>query len=184
MFFLIFLSFVKKKERRKQYKFLISLLNSKLMWYFLKNTGTVLRGGFFRFKTSYLENFPIPELQINDQQPFIDKADIMLSKNKELNQSLQQLTQLLQAKFPSININNKLQAWSSLKSNEFLKELQKQKIKLTLSEQQEWLQYFEEQKIKANNIQQIIQQTDKEIDAMVYELYGLSEEEIAIVEGK
>jgi len=27
-------------------------------------------------------------------------------------------------------------------------------------------------------------QTDKEIDAMVYELYGLNEEEIAIVEGK
>jgi hypothetical protein len=72
----------------------------------------------------------------------------------------------------------------TLKPGEFLKELQKQKIKLTLPEQQEWLQYFEEQKLKANNIQQTIQQTDKEIDEMVYELYGLSEEEIAIVEGK
>ncbi len=28
-----------------------------------------------------------------------------------------------------------------------------------------------------------IDQTDKEIDAMVYELYGLTEEEIRIVEG-
>lgn len=28
-----------------------------------------------------------------------------------------------------------------------------------------------------------IEATDKEIDALVYELYGLSEEEIAIVEG-
>ena len=53
-----------------------------------------------------------------------------------------------------------------------------------LSEQQEWLQYFEEQKLKANSVQQIIQQTDREIDAMVYQLYGLSEEEIKIVEGK
>ncbi len=163
---------------------MLSLLNSNLMWYYLRNTGTVLRGGFFRFKTAYLENFPIPEVQNIQQQPFINRADIMLAKNKELNKLLQQFTQLLQAKFPTLNINNKLQSWASLKSNEFFKELEKQKIKLSLSEQQEWLQYFEEQKLKANNIQQIIKQTEKEIDAMVYELYGLSEEEIAIVEGK
>ncbi len=107
----------------------------------------------------------------------------MLEKNKELNQLSQQFTQLLQAKFPTININNKLRSWSSLTANEFFKELAQQKIKLPLAEQQEWLQYFEEQKTKASNIQQIIQQTDKEIDDMVYELYGLNEEEIKIVEG-
>ena len=62
-------------------------------------------------------------------------------------------------------------------------EPEKQKIKFSLSQQHEWLQYFNEQKAKANNIQPIIQQTDKEIDAMVYALYGLSEEEVKIVEG-
>ena len=175
-------SFVKKSNRKEHYKFLLCLLDSKLLWYFLKNTGTILRGGFFRFKTSYLENFPIPESDEIVQQPFIAKADIMLSKNKELNHLSQQFTQLLQAKSSTININKKLQNWYTLTGNEFLKELSKQKIKLPLSEQQEWLQYFEEQKTKANNIQQIIEQTDKEIDAMVYALYGLTEEEIEIVE--
>jgi hypothetical protein len=48
----------------------------------------------------------------------------------------------------------------------------------------EWLQYFNEQKTQATILQQMIQQTDKEIDALVYELYGLNEEEIKIVEGK
>jgi hypothetical protein len=121
----------------------------------------------------------------------------MLSKNKELNQLSEQFIQFMQTKFPSININNKLQSWHALTANEFLKELdkqvsdtlkvsdtfKKQKIKLPLAQQQEWLQYFTEQKTKANNIQHIIHQTDKEIDAMVYALYGLSEEEIEIVEG-
>jgi len=32
--------------------------------------------------------------------------------------------------------------------------------------------------------QRRIEATDQEIDALVYELYGLTEEEIAIVEGK
>jgi hypothetical protein len=89
---------------------------------------------------------------------------------------------LLQAKFPSININNKLQSWHSLTAAEFLKELSKEKIKLSLAEQQEWLQYFEEQKTKANNIRHIIQQTDTEIDQLVYALYKLTEEEIKIIE--
>jgi hypothetical protein len=57
-----------------------------------------------------------------------------------------------------------------------------QKIKLSLSEQQEWLQYFRDQQTNANIIQHIINQTDKEIDAMVYALYNLTEEEIKIVE--
>jgi hypothetical protein len=41
---------------------LYSILNSSLVWFYLKNTGAVLRGGYFRFKSSYLENFPLPEL--------------------------------------------------------------------------------------------------------------------------
>ena len=76
-----------------------------------------------------------------------------------------------------------MQNWYTLTAAEFLKELSKQKIKLSLAEQQEWLQYFTEQQTKANAIQQTINQTDKAIDAMVYALYNLTEEEIKIVEG-
>ena len=76
-----------------------------------------------------------------------------------------------------------MQQWHTLTGAEFFKELTKQKIKLPLSDQQEWLHYFEEQKSKANNIQQLIHQTDSEIDAMVYQLYGLTDEDIKTVEG-
>ena len=41
---------------------------------------------------------------------------------------------------------------------------------------------FEENKKKAQDLQSQINQTEHEIDQMVYELYGLTEEEIAIVE--
>ena len=44
------------------------------------------------------------------------------------------------------------------------------------------MQYFETEKSKANAIQQLIDKTDKEIDEMVYELYGLTEEERKVVE--
>jgi hypothetical protein len=65
---------------------------------------------------------------------------------------------------------------------EYIKELAKKRIKLTLSEEAEWLQYFTEQKQKAQTLKAEIDKTDREIDRMVYELYGLTEEEIGIVE--
>ncbi|WP_165776552.1 hypothetical protein [Maribacter sp. 4G9] len=44
------------------------------------------------------------------------------------------------------------------------------------------MQYFNEQKDKAQNIKREIYKTESEIDQMVYELYGLTEGEIKIVE--
>lgn len=41
--------------------FLLGVLNSRVLWFFLKQTGYVLRGGFYTFKTDYLKPFPIPE---------------------------------------------------------------------------------------------------------------------------
>jgi hypothetical protein len=52
---------LKETYRNKTLAYL-GLFNSKMMWYFLSETGYVLRGGFFCFKTKYLEPFPVPEL--------------------------------------------------------------------------------------------------------------------------
>lgn len=30
------------------------------MWYFMRNTGYVLRGGYYTFKTNYVKPFPMP----------------------------------------------------------------------------------------------------------------------------
>ena len=58
----------------------------------------------------------------------------------------------------------------------------KKKVKLSLSQEAEWEDYFISERKKALDLKAQIDATDKEIDTMVYELYGLSEEEINIVE--
>lgn len=139
-------------------------------------------GGYLRFRKQFLDEFPI-KADLRFTEIFIKLCDHQIGIHSSLLEIVNQFTKLLLAKLPTININNKLQSWYSLSPNDFFKELAKQKIKLPLSDQQEWLQYFEQQKAIANNIQQTIQQTDAAIDAMVYGLYGLTEQEIAIVEG-
>lgn len=44
------------------------------------------------------------------------------------------------------------------------------------------MQYFSQQKQKVLELKSSIEATDKEIDRMVYELYGLTDEEIRIIE--
>jgi len=46
----------------------LGILNSLLMWWFLSNTGTVLRGGYFRFTHDYLEPFPVPDFDMSKSQ--------------------------------------------------------------------------------------------------------------------
>lgn len=55
--------------------------------------------------------------------------------------------------------------------------------KLSKSNEMEWMEVFETKKAEVQSLQAEIEKTDNEIDQMVYELYGLSEDEIAIVEG-
>jgi len=88
-------------------------------------------------------------------------------------------------------LSRKLENWHDLTFKEFLKELEKARKKATkdcnplpIQEQAEWMEYFNQQKAKADELKSQIAQTDSEIDAMVYELYGLTEEEIRVVEGK
>jgi hypothetical protein len=48
---------------------LTAILNSSVMTWFLKTTGTNLRGGYFRMKTAYINPFPIPNIN------FITESD-------------------------------------------------------------------------------------------------------------
>ena len=111
--------YVKKDEIRESYKSLMALLNSKLCWWFIQNTGAVMSGGFYRYKPAYINPFPIPA------------EDKLMRESESLDNLVEQI--LL---------------------------IKKQKP-------QEDTSYLE-----------------TKIDKLVYNLYGLTEDEIQIIEGK
>ena len=106
-----------KNPSEQLYKAYLAILNSSITWYFLQKTGTSLRGGYFRFKTKYLEPFPLPEINEQTTQKLVSLVNKILVAKKTNN----------------TNDTNEL---------------------------------------------------ENKIDEIIYKLYGLTEEEIAIVEGK
>ncbi|PRM90199.1 restriction endonuclease subunit M [Aliarcobacter cryaerophilus] len=179
-------SMVKKKEIKEDDKFYLTLLNSSLMWFFIKNTSTEFRGGYFAYQTKYIEPFPLPKLDsLEKQEPFIQKADLML----ELNKKLQELKQNFINELNLEKIPTKLQKFEELDFDDFVKEYAKAK-KLKFADKleernfkNEWQRLFENDKKEVLEIQNQINITDKEIDQMVYKLYDLTPDEIKIVEG-
>jgi len=173
-------------------KYLLTLLNSNLLDWFFGFIGKA-KGGSREYFNKPLSEIPIKKISLSEQKSFEEKADLMINLNKEYQKSNVQFTNLLQSKFSIEKLTTKLQNWHELEFREFLQELGKStktrgliplsKFSLSLKEEAEWMQYFNEQKQKAQELKTQISQTDKEIDRMVYELYGLNEEEIRIVEG-
>jgi len=164
-------------------KYILTILNSKLIkayWLSMYSDGKQL---FPKIKGYQLKELPIKEISQKTQQPFIEKADLMLSLNKELQKEKDNFLNTIKEEKGIEKITKKLDAFYDFEYDILKKELAKQKVKFALgNENNEWREYFNTAKKKINDLQNKINQTDNEIDKMVYELYELTDEEIGIVE--
>ena len=170
---------VNLRNRNDDVRFYLTILNSRLISYFYNlyygESNTNLTKIAF-------ENIPLTDIKSINQQPFIEKADKMLSLNKNFQELSQKFQRMIVREFGLEKISTKLQNWYLLNFAEFIKELSKVKVKLNLSQKADWEDYFIAEKSKAETLNNEITKTDKEIDRLVYELYGLNEEEIEIIE--
>ncbi len=159
-------------------KGLLAILNSKLGWWLITKYCTQIQNGV-QLIWKYFGQIPIA----NTTEELAAQAEEMLLYNKELQIIVGKFQRMFQRKFDLEELPVKLQNWYTLTYKEFVAELSKKKIKLTLAQEAEWEEYFASEQAKALEIKQQIDATDRKIDHMVYELYGLTDEEIGIVEG-
>jgi hypothetical protein len=174
-------------------KYLCVFFNSKLFNKIILSQASNLGGKGEAFMNSIF----VPKLSEINQIPFIEKSDLMQTLNNDFQEKNTKFTKYLQSQFAIEKITKKLENWYELDFGDFIKEMNKaikvtnkervknelQPIKeLTKLDEMDWMDVFETKKAEAQNLKQQINSTDKEIDSMVYELYGLSVEEIAIVE--
>jgi len=171
-------SFFYERNSEFSLKYLLVILSSELLNFYYKAHYTDVN-----IKPIYVSKLPVPFLNIQHQQPFIQKAELMLTLNKDLQLETQKFLRSIDRKFGLTDLPKKIQEWYLLSYAEFINELAKKKIKLTLGEEAEWETFFITETKIALELKMQIEKTDKQIDQMVYQLYDLSEDEIKIVEG-
>ena len=164
-------------------KYILALLNSALMsYYFKKNTAKAERKLFPKVILNDLRLFPIKKISFDKQKPFVELADKMLSLNEQIQKKSAKFISRVKDNLNVQKISSALESFYALSFSEFVKELGKQKVKLSLKEQDEWEEYFGEYKAEIRALKADIDKTDKAINAAVYALYGLTAEEISEIE--
>jgi hypothetical protein len=163
-------------------KYLLALLNSKLIRFLYESSINESGKIFAQVKIIYVDPLPIKNISLAEQQPFIDFADKMLSLNANLQAKRQRFLKRLADNLDYILTRGHAPVLETMEFKQFLAELGKQKITLSLKQQDEWEEYFTEYQLECRTFVSQIEATDKDIDRMVYELYGLTEEEVKIIE--
>jgi hypothetical protein len=169
-------------------KYVLCLLNSNLINFYHKFRFLDLEKELFqKILIANCKNLPIKKISKEKQINFEDKANIILTIKVDLHLFSQKFSTYFTSQYALDKLPGKLEKWYELEFVDFIKELNKaiKAVKgtpLTKKDEFDWMDLFEEKKKKALELKAEIDKTDKEIDGMVYELYGLSEEEIKIVE--
>jgi len=179
------------------YYYLLGIINSKLMKQYFLSKFADGKQLFPKIKGYQLKSLPIKLSSIQVQKNLSNKVLEIVNISTTSGEIINKFIKYLNSQFQLHKLSKKLQNWHELDFGGFIKELNKaikannkkrvkeglEEVKtLTKKDEFEWLDLFEDNKQKAQALQTQINQTDKEIDQMVYELYGLTKDEIAIVE--
>ena len=163
-------------------KYILTLLDSWLINFYHKYMYLDLEKELFqKILIANCKELPIPAINLESQQPFVVLADKMLSLNQQLQEKRSRFLRRLSENIEGIKITTTLQTFDQLDFAGFVAELKKQKIKLSLVQQDEWEEYFNQYREVCQELTAQIAATDNEIDNRVFDLYGLTPEEREIV---
>jgi len=159
-------------------KALLAILNSKMGWWLITKYCTQIQNGY-QLIWKYFGQIPIADTNLE----LASLAEQMLTLNKRLQTEKQNFIDTLKEEKHLQSISNAIEHFNELDFEGLKKEIGKQKARFSLGQEtNQWRDYFNTSKQKADDLQNQINQTDKEIDRLVYELYELTFEEIEMVE--
>ena len=172
-------------------QFLSTLFNSKLLDFIFKLIGTPLARTSaktteiprYTLSKSFIEQLPIYPATDEVQKPFIENADLMLFLNNNLQNEVKSFRDWLKDTFSIDQLSNKLKKYYELSFEDFLNEVRKKRVNVKSRDNYQILkEEFEKSITIIYPLIQQIKETDNEIDQMVYDMYGLTSDEIKIIE--
>ena len=159
-------------------KVLLAVLNSRMGWWLITKFCSQIQGGY-QLIWKYFGQIPI----INCDDKYLSAyADTMISLNQQLQEKRSRFLRRLTENIEGVKITTALQTFDQMDFAGFVAELKKQKIKLTLQQQDEWEDYFRQYAGACHQLTDQIAANDREIDLRVYHLYGLTYDEVLTVD--
>lgn len=157
-------------------KYLLGILNSDLVTMYLNSICPKKLGGYFRYNTTNLATIPIVKGTKTEVNKVIELVKGLTLLIEEKSSSIKKFHNRLQSSLEVQKITKKLQGFYLLTFKELLNEFKKQKLKLSLVEQDEWESYFAMYKEKIQGLEDKIKTLTIELNNLIYYIYNVSPE--------
>ncbi len=164
--------------------YLLGILNSKLIYFIVKHKFPKLLGETFEFTwKNHTENLPIAKPNIEEKEEIIRLAKELSMQYKSIWTWTLEFLNAISDRKGLTKLTDNLKNFYSYDYSFFISELKKQKISISLKEDVEYREYFNEYCNKINFLRTKISESVNKLNCMIYSIYELSSEEIALVEG-
>lgn len=173
-----------KNQNKEDLLYLLAQLNSSLIsFYFEKTNPKANRTMFPKVILQDLRLFPVCIATSENKKLLSEKANRMIELNKSLQEETQKAIELIELEYKPKKISQNLMSFYTLGLNPFIEELEKQGVKLSLTQKEDLISWYKTKSELLNKIKSEIDTLDRQIDQEVYKLYNLTPEEIQIIEG-
>ena len=163
-------------------RYVLAILNSELVEFLMKLWAISRRGGYLEYKVQYLSKIPIKTISEKEQEQFVEKVNTILSLQGDFISKKQKFLNRIYSFFNSKKISRQLDNFYKINFDEFISEVKKiPNTKLSLKDEEEWEEYFEERKQELLALNNKIEKLDDEIDELVYNLYSITNNEKEII---
>lgn len=168
-------------------KALLALLNSRLHWFIVSSMSPPVRGGFHELRVQYVERLPIPDW--DDGKRAVMAAASGRASNAARDRLALQIA--LTRRIPDLcppgrepKLTSRLREWWTLPDfAAFRAEVKKVfKDDIPLAERSEWEDWITRDRAEIGRLTAEIADAEAEIDRIVYDLFGLTNKEIKLLE--
>jgi type I restriction-modification system DNA methylase subunit len=160
-------------------RYLLAVLNSSLFRFFIQHTAISRRGGYHEFKNQYITQFPVKKVGDDKIKEFESRVDARLERSKELDILSKRFKQLIGTDLKGSSWPIKINKWWVLEYSDFVSAL---KLNMSYEQKDELFSLFDKYRSECVELDNQTKKIDMELDQLVYSIYNLNPQEIALIE--
>ncbi len=161
-------------------KYLLGLLNSKLLFWYFKDIGYNLGGKGYRYKKIFIEQIPIKFTNKTTENKVINLVNELIILNNQVVAETNIFNDILIKKCCLKHISKNLEKYYELTESNFFKELKKQHG--NIYDKEKLSSDFKTSSILVLELNDKITELEIELNKIIYDIYNLTDIEISIIE--
>jgi len=142
--------------------YLLALLNSSCVWWYLSQIVAEIRGGYMRFKSQYLKTLPVPDVPSDERETIAKLAKRTQALHTDRCKRVEEFTRIVGIEPAESSSRNPLEQPWKLTADDFTRRARNQPLK-----------EFTDARDETYALTEQITKIEREIDERVASLYGV-----------